>query len=144
MRKESMILNAICVVAALVFLGLVGLAFYNAGSIRNFLTIDNLFIATVFGFLALVLLATPLLTLKEMRTSRNAPADQPTAVAAQPLMPAQPASRGATSIASSASPAALPPASAARTARATTKRTVPPDVEMMVATMKKSEQGTEQ
>lgn len=59
-RKEDVILNVVCFAMALVFLGLAVANFSWAG---DFLTIDSLFMASVFLFLALVFLISPLLWL---------------------------------------------------------------------------------
>ncbi len=59
-QKEDAILNAICAVMALVFLGLA------AGNVKwagDFLTTDSLFMASVFLLLALVFMISPLLWL---------------------------------------------------------------------------------
>jgi len=59
-RKEDLILNAVCFVMALVFFGF---AIANFGWAGDFLTIDSLFMASVFLLLALVFLISPLLWL---------------------------------------------------------------------------------
>ena len=57
-EKQDVLLNAICVLFAVVFLVL---AAANATWSGDFLTIDSLFTTTVFALLALVFLANPLL-----------------------------------------------------------------------------------
>ena len=59
-KKEDLILNVVCFVMALVFLGLAGANLLWAG---DFLTIDSLFMASVFVLLAIVFLISPLLWL---------------------------------------------------------------------------------
>jgi cytochrome c oxidase subunit IV len=59
-RKEDAILNGVCLVMALVFLGLAVANFRWAG---DFLTIDSLFMASVFLLLAFVFLISPILWL---------------------------------------------------------------------------------
>ncbi|HLL73986.1 MAG TPA: cytochrome C oxidase subunit IV family protein [Pyrinomonadaceae bacterium] len=56
--KQDVILNAICLLFAVVFLMLAAANFTWSG---DFLTIDSLFVTTVFALLALVFLANPLL-----------------------------------------------------------------------------------
>ncbi len=59
-RKEDLILNAVCLLMALVFLGFAAGNFVWAG---DFLTIDSLFMASVFLLLAIVFLISPILWL---------------------------------------------------------------------------------
>ncbi len=59
-KKEDVILNVICFLMALVFLGLAAGNFNWAG---DFLTTDSLFMASVFMLLALVFLVSPVLWL---------------------------------------------------------------------------------
>jgi hypothetical protein len=61
MKKELVLLNLFCVVAAL---GLLGFAVWNAIFSVDFLSTDNLFITAVFLVLALMFVANPLLYLK--------------------------------------------------------------------------------
>jgi len=56
--KQDVILNAVCLLFSVAFLLL---AFRSAGMAGNFLTIDNLFLTTVFLLLAGVFLVSPLL-----------------------------------------------------------------------------------
>ena len=56
--KQDILLNAICLLFAVVFLVL---AAANASWAGDILTIDSLFVSSVFGLLALVFLANPLL-----------------------------------------------------------------------------------
>lgn len=57
-QKQDVLLNAICLLFAVVFLVL---AAANMSWSGDFLTIDSLFVTTVFGLLALVFLANPIL-----------------------------------------------------------------------------------
>ncbi len=59
-RKEDVVLNVICFLMAMVFLGLAAANFNWAG---DFLTTDSLFMASVFLLLALVFLVSPVLWL---------------------------------------------------------------------------------
>lgn len=59
-KKEDVIINAICLLMALVFFGLAAANFNWAG---DFLTIDSLFMAAVFGLLGAVFLVSPVLWL---------------------------------------------------------------------------------
>ena len=140
MKSEGLILNVICVVFALIFIALVVWTFISAGSLLSFLTIDNLFITTVFLLLALVFLVTPLMTLLESgklpipflhsKASDSASSTSPAAV--KMTMPAVGVPG---TIRSAASRPGLPPARK-------TPRTIPPDVERMVAQMREPEEKT--
>jgi hypothetical protein len=61
MNKELGLLNFICLLAALAFLGLAIISVLSSG---DFLTIDNLFIITVSLLMALMFAVNPLLYLK--------------------------------------------------------------------------------
>jgi hypothetical protein len=61
MRKELGLLNIICILVALGFLGMAIVSVISSG---DFLTIDNLFIITVSVFMALMFAINPLLYLK--------------------------------------------------------------------------------
>ena len=61
MRKELGLLNIICILVALGFLGMAVVSVIASG---DFLTIDNLFIVTVTLLMALVFAVNPLLYLK--------------------------------------------------------------------------------
>jgi hypothetical protein len=61
MRKELGLLNIICILVALGFLGMAVVSVIASG---DFLTIDNLFIVTVSLLMALVFAVNPLLYLK--------------------------------------------------------------------------------
>jgi cytochrome c oxidase subunit 4 len=61
-QKQDVILNAVCVLFALIF---VGLAVKNVASAGNFLTIDSLFITAVMLFLAGIFMIHPALWARE-------------------------------------------------------------------------------
>ena len=61
MRKELGLLNIICIIVALAFLGMAVVSVISSG---DFLTIDNLFIITVSLLMALMFAINPLLYLK--------------------------------------------------------------------------------
>ena len=61
MRKELGLLNIICIIVALGFLGMAVVSVIASG---DFLTIDNLFIITVSLVMALMFIVNPLLYLK--------------------------------------------------------------------------------
>ncbi len=133
MKSEGLILNVICVVFALVFIALVVWTFISAGSLLSFLTIDNLFITTVFLLLALVFLVTPLMTLIEsgkvpLPFLRAKAQDSAAPAALAPTKIAPPGT-----IRSASTRAGLPPARK-------TPRLMPPDVEKMVAQMREPEE----
>lgn len=112
MKGELKLLNLICVVAAVVFLGL---AVLNALFSGDFLTTDNLFVTTVCLVMALMFAVNPLLYMKS-EGKLPLPFMKRHAVAAGPgLQPGPPLldSRG---------------------------RAVPPDVKAMVSRMKQDRQ----
>ena len=51
MKGENLLLNVVCIVMALLFLGLAGLNYFSAG---NFISTDSLFFTTVSGMMALI------------------------------------------------------------------------------------------
>jgi hypothetical protein len=61
MKRELGLLNVLCIVAAIVF---IGLALLNAITSGEFLTTDNLFITTVCLVMALMFIVNPLLYLR--------------------------------------------------------------------------------
>lgn len=62
MKSEAKLLNLVCIIAALAF---VGLAVLNALTSVSFLTIDNLFVTMVCLLMALMFAVNPLLYLKD-------------------------------------------------------------------------------
>lgn len=71
MKGEGLLLNAACIVMAVLFLGLAALNFFNAG---NFISTDSLFFTTVSGMMALIFLMVPLATLMSARKTKASPA----------------------------------------------------------------------
>lgn len=125
LKGEGLLLNAVCVVMALLFLGLAGLSYLSAG---NFISTDNLFFTTVSGMMALIFLVVPLSTLREARKAKKAPAKQ---------LATTVAGRGA--LASRTAAGALrSPVRYADTVDAR-GRPIPPDVARMVEFMKERE-----
>jgi len=61
MKKEAMLLNLLCLLVAL---GLFGFVLWNAITVPDFISTDNLFITVVFLLLALMFAVGPLLFLK--------------------------------------------------------------------------------
>src|SRR5438477_5755228 len=73
MKREGMLLNVVCLVMALLFLGLAGLNYFSAG---NFISTDSLFFTTVSGMMALIFLLVPLASLRAAKKSKAVPAGQ--------------------------------------------------------------------
>ncbi|HJU54715.1 MAG TPA: hypothetical protein VJ715_09095, partial [Pyrinomonadaceae bacterium] len=71
MKSENFLLNVVCIVMALGFLGLAGLSYMSSG---NFISTDNLFFSTVAGMMALVFLLIPVSSFLSARKARKAPA----------------------------------------------------------------------
>ena len=130
MKGENLLLNVVCIVMALLFLGLAGLNYFSAG---NFISTDSLFFTTVSGMMALIFLLVPLASLRAAKKSKAVPAGQLAATVAE---------RGA--IASAARTkvvSALPPVRYADAVDAR-GRPIPPDVARMVEVMKETETTT--
>lgn len=127
MKNENLLLNAVCIVMALLFLGLAGLNFFSAG---NFISTDSLFFTTVSGMMALIFLLVPLTSFMAARKSKKTPANELAAPAAE---------RGALAGANRTAVGAL--RSPVRYADAVDARgrRIPPDVAMMVELMKDRE-----
>ncbi|OLE55163.1 MAG: hypothetical protein AUG51_04205 [Acidobacteria bacterium 13_1_20CM_3_53_8] len=138
MKREGFVLNLLCVLLALAFLGVVVWNVIALGTVTNFLTIDSLFLTVVFTLLALVLLINPIMSLRDAGVLRNPLKRKGAEVTAEQLAATTPA------IAGSTGQAALPAARASVPATTVTKRTartVPPDVENMVNRLKRSEEN---
>jgi hypothetical protein len=92
MKKESVVLNLFCILAAI---GLLGLAALNAITSNEFLTTDNLFLTLVCLVLALMFAANPLLSLKASGKlslpSLGKSAKEPASLPRSPATPALPA-----------------------------------------------------
>lgn len=117
MKSEAKLLNLVCIIVALAF---VGLAVLNALTSVSFLTTDNLFVSIVCLLMALMFAVNPLLYLKD-EGRLPIPFLKRDALKA----PAAGAARGL--------PASTPPLLDAK------GRAVPPDVKSMVANMKQKQ-----
>jgi hypothetical protein len=128
MKKEGLLLNAVCLVLALGFLGLAGLSYLSSG---NFISTDNLFFSSVCGMMALLFLLVPVTSYIATRNERKASAGEATSTTA-----ATATTRGAIAGATrTASSAARLPVRFADTVDAR-GRPIPPDVARMVDVMK--------
>ena len=137
MKREGFVLNLLCVLLALAFLGVVVWNVIALGTVTNFLTIDSLFLTVVFTLLALVLLINPIMSLRDAGVLRNPLKRKGTEVTAEQTVTTR-------AIAGSTGQVALPAARAGVPATTVTKRTartVPPDVENMVNRLKRSEEN---
>lgn len=120
MKSEAKLLNLVCIVVALVF---VGLAALNALTSVSFLTIDNLFVTMVCLLIALMFAVNPLLYLKD-EGRLPIPFQKRGALKAQPTEAAR------------ALPSPTPSSPPLLDAKG---RAVPPDVKSMVAKMKQEQ-----
>jgi Zn-dependent protease with chaperone function len=128
MKSENLLLNVVCLVMALGFLGLAGLSYVSSG---NFISTDNLFFSSVAGMMALLFLLVPLTSFISARRAKKAPEGEVAATTS---------ARGATralSAASSSTSSARAPVRFADTVDAR-GRPIPPDVARMVEFMKDS------
>ncbi|HKR02032.1 MAG TPA: hypothetical protein VJT09_15235 [Pyrinomonadaceae bacterium] len=73
MKNEGLLLNVVCIVMAVGFLGLAGLSYLSSG---NFISTDNLFFSSVSGLMALVFLLVPLSSVLAARKAKKAPATE--------------------------------------------------------------------
>src|SRR5215218_10107344 len=78
MKSESFLLNVVCVVMALGFLGLAGLSYMSSG---NFISTDNLFFSSVAGMMALIFLLIPAVSFLSARKAKKGPAAEAKAAA---------------------------------------------------------------
>lgn len=131
MKNEALILNLICVVLAIVFVGLAALNFISAG---NFLTIDSLFFTTVCMLLALLFIVSPLMALMEAGILPN-PLKIGSSEETQSATAPRPA-KGTAALPSSTGTNATAATASARIPVKKVARDVPPDVEKMMAQMK--------
>jgi hypothetical protein len=132
MDKENLLLNVVCIVMAIGFLGLAGLSYLSSG---NFISTDNLFFSSVAGMMALIFLLVPVSSFIAARKARKSPAGEVSATAAAT------AERGAIAGAkrTPATAASLrAPVRFADTVDAR-GRPIPPDVARMVEFMKDRE-----
>jgi hypothetical protein len=133
MKRETALLNIICIVAAV---GFVALAVLNAISSGDFLTTDNLFLTSVCLVLALMFAVNPLLYLKS-EGKLPIPFQRSTAKETRPVA----GSGGAGALTSgSAGSAARSPVSSAPLLDAK-GRAVPTDVKNMVENFKQPQQN---
>jgi hypothetical protein len=124
MKSEEKLLYLVCLVMALLFLGLAGLNYFSAGS---FISTDSLFFTTVAGMMALLFLLVPALSIRANKKAAQAPE-----------------SSGAPAVSSgkAAKHAAMRAAAVAANMpllRDAKGRPVPPDVRKMMETMKEPE-----
>ena len=125
MKSENLLLNVVCIVMALGFLGLAGLSYMSSG---NFISTDNLFFSSVAGMMALLFLLVPITSFIADRNARKAPAAE--------LAATTKAGQGAIAGAKRTTVGALrSPVRFADTVDAK-GRPIPPDVARMVETMK--------
>jgi hypothetical protein len=125
MKSEGLLLNVVCIVMALGFLGLAGLSYLSSG---NFISTDNLFFSSVAGMMALIFLLVPVTSFLADRKAKKAPAGEATATAA---------GQGAIAGTKRTSVGALQRAPVRFTDAVDAKgRPIPPDVARMVETMK--------
>jgi hypothetical protein len=127
MKSEGLLLNVVCIVMALGFLGLAGLSYLSSG---NFISTDNLFFSSVAGMMALLFLLIPLSSFLEARKAKKAPASEQAATAAS--------GRGAIAEGARAALSQRTPVRFADTVDAR-GRPIPPDVARMVELMKDRE-----
>ena len=128
MKSENFLLNVVCIVMAVGFLGLAGLSYMSSG---NFISTDNLFFSTVAGMMALVFLLVPITSFLSARKAKKAPASAATEASA---------ARGAVTAGAHKSAGALPRAQVRFTNAVDARgRPIPPDVARMVDTMKDKE-----
>lgn len=127
MKSESFLLNVVCIVMALGFLGLAGLSYMSSG---NFISTDNLFFSSVAGMMALIFLLIPAATFLSARKAKKAPAADAKAAGEW----------GAVTAGSRTSAGALPRARVRFTDTVDARgRPIPPDVARMVDSMKDKE-----
>src|ERR1041384_1661839 len=73
MDKENLLLNVVCIVMAVGFLGLAGLSYLSSG---NFISTDNLFFSSVSGMMALIFLLVPLTSFISARKAKKSAAGE--------------------------------------------------------------------
>ena len=128
MKSESMLLNVVCVVMAIGFLGLAGLSYLASG---NFISTDNLFFSSVSGMMALIFLLIPLSSFMAARKAKKAPVGELAATA--PVQGSAIAGKTRVASASVRAPVRFADTVDAR------GRPIPPDVARMVEFMKDRE-----
>ncbi|HEY0378693.1 MAG TPA: hypothetical protein VGC87_17390 [Pyrinomonadaceae bacterium] len=132
MKKENFLLNVVCIVMAVGFLGLAGLSYTSSG---NFISTDNLFFSTVAGMMALLFLLVPATSFLSARKAKKAPAAEAGEASA---------ARGAVTSGARTAAGSLPARAPVRYADTVDARgrPIPPDVARMVATMKDKESAS--
>jgi hypothetical protein len=125
MDKENLLLNVVCIVMAIGFLGLAGLSYLSSG---NFISTDNLFFSSVSGMMALIFLLVPLSSFIAARKAKKSPAGETSATTTAAIAGTKRASAAAS----------LHPVRFADTVDAR-GRPIPPDVARMVEFMKDRE-----
>lgn len=129
MRSENLLLYVVCILMALLFLGLAGLNFFSAG---NFTSTDSLFFTTVSGLMALVFLLVPVTSYLADRKAKKTAAGELAAPSAE-RGALQAGAGGAAPAAALRAPVRYADAVDAR------GRRIPPDVARMVELMKDRE-----
>jgi len=123
-KSENFLLNVVCIVMALGFLGLAGLSYVSSG---NFISTDNLFFSSVAGMMALLFLLVPVTSFIADRNAKKAPAGETAAAKA---------GQGAISGAKRTTVGALRTQVRFADTVDARGRPIPPDVARMVETMK--------
>lgn len=131
MKNENLLLNVVCILMALLFLGLAGLNFFSAG---NFISTDSLFFTSVSGLMALLFLLVPVTSFIADRKAKKAATGELAAPGAE--RSALKAGAGRSAAAALRSPVRYADAVDAR------GRPIPPDVARMVELMKDRETET--
>jgi hypothetical protein len=127
MDKENLLLNVVCIVMAIGFLGLAGLSYLSSG---NFISTDNLFFSSVSGMMALIFLLVPLTSFIAARRAKKAPAGEASATTTAAAIAG---TKRAAATASLRAPVRFADTVDAR------GRPIPPDVARMVEFMKDRE-----
>lgn len=73
MKREGMLLNVVCLVMALLFIGLAGLNYFLAG---NLISADSLFFTSFCGMMALLFLLVPFSSFMAARKEKKAAAGE--------------------------------------------------------------------
>ena len=133
MKNENLLLNVICVVMALGFLGLAGLSYMSSG---NFISTDNLFFSSVSGMMALIFLLVPITSFISARRARQAPEGDAAAAGSTTTAAGRGALAGAGRTAAGSLQRAPVRFADAVDARG---RPIPPDVARMVDSMRDRE-----
>jgi hypothetical protein len=140
MKREGLVLNAVCVVLAVGFLLFAAYTFVSAGSVPAFLSVDSLFFFTFSLLMAALFLSVAvsgLMTLGIIRNPLNrGKAGAPAVAGRTAAAPALPRGTSAPPLRAGAAP--TPSATMGEPVRDAKGRPVPPDVQRVLAEMKKS------